>query len=124
MSWCVRDVNGICEYCGKPYIKKANHQKYCEECRDEARRRDSRERHRAAREKQKAAKGTKKEKQSNQAEFKCCKKMRTCIYAGSLYTQSSSARYCNYIGITGHSRGCKPSECDKYIRKQRKGVKK
>lgn len=109
-------IVGICEYCGKPYQKKAPHQKYCEECRDEARRRDNK-----ARRRQKLAEARKEQETRQVKKDNLCKKVRTCIYGQYLYDAYTSAMYCNYIGITGHRRGCKPSECKNYHRKTRKG---
>lgn len=44
-----------------------------------------------------------------------CKK---CPYAsGKAYLKADgvSAITCDYIGVTGHSRGCKPDECEHYL---------
>lgn len=45
----------------------------------------------------------------------CCPK--NCAYRCML---DSGIYYCNYIGITGHSRGCEVKDCDKMIKGKRK----
>ena len=125
MAW---DVNGICEWCGKPYIKKANHQKYCEACRDEARKENHKlywqKKGRELEAKRNWAKRRSQAGQPNNDAQNICKRMKTCVYSACLYDTGSTVRYCNYIGIVGHRRGCKPSECTKYKRKTRKGNEK
>ena len=53
-------------------------------------------------------------------------KCRFCIYATR--TGDSGGNYgaivCDYIGIVGHSRGCRPDQCDKFKRKTKRGRKK
>lgn len=107
---------GICEYCGKPYMRKSPQQRYCNGCQKEAHQRDAREREHMKAAQRKAEREAKKPKQE---EFKPCRKMKTCIYGGSLHSSPHAGRYCNYIGITGRPRGCKPSECDKYKRRKK-----
>ena len=42
-------------------------------------------------------------------------KCRFCEYANRLTKENDySVLTCDYIGITGHSRGCSPIECDKF----------
>ena len=45
----------------------------------------------------------------------CCPK--NCAYRCFL---DSGVFYCNYIGITGHSRGCEVKDCDKMIKGKRR----
>mgnify|MGYP007097198147 CR=1 FL=1 len=50
------------------------------------------------------------------------KKCLKCRYRNK---SRSGFLFCDYIGHTGHSRGCKADEnCDKYEPKERKNVKK
>lgn len=44
--------------------------------------------------------------------------MRTCKYDGGY--NSCSWRYCDYMSMTGHRRGCSPKSCDKYEKKKSK----
>lgn len=37
-------------------------------------------------------------------------------YSGSI--DNISLVTCDYIGIVGHSRGCRPDVCDKFVRRQ------
>lgn len=47
-------------------------------------------------------------------------KCRYCKYAGGYYKQEGISRpTCDYIGIVGHSRGCRPDECDKFVREKK-----
>ena len=48
--------------------------------------------------------------------YQCSKVIKTCIYAEKL----GAAMMCNYIGATGHRRGCDPEACDKYKKVERK----
>lgn len=48
--------------------------------------------------------------------YKCSKVGKTCYYAGKFGADFC----CDYLVIEGHSRGCKPEECDKYIKKKRR----
>lgn len=54
-------------------------------------------------------------------------KCQYCRFATRFNTDSSnlSIMMCDFIGITGHSRGCRPDECDKFEKspdvKRRKG---
>ena len=45
-----------------------------------------------------------------------------CIYANrygySRDTENISMVTCDYISIVGHSRGCRPDACDKFVRRQ------
>lgn len=43
-----------------------------------------------------------------------------CVFRGHLSHVRNSTSCCDYLFLTGKSRGCKISECDKYI----KGVRK
>ena len=45
----------------------------------------------------------------------CCPK--NCAYRCFL---DSGVFYCNYIGVTGHSRGCEVKDCDKMVKGRRK----
>lgn len=45
-----------------------------------------------------------------------CKKTKSCIYGGRI----SGMAICDYLSITGHSRGCPIEGCTKYIKKGRK----
>lgn len=45
----------------------------------------------------------------------CCPK--SCAYRCML---DSGVFYCNYIGVTGHSRGCEVKDCDKMVKGTRK----
>lgn len=46
-------------------------------------------------------------------------KCKTCMYRAADYYENG----CDYILVTGHSRGCPVEECDKYERKARKRKK-
>ena len=41
-------------------------------------------------------------------------KHKDCMYRG--YSKSSRMDFCKYLMITGHSRGCGISDCDKYVK--------
>lgn len=45
--------------------------------------------------------------------YDCNKVKNKCFYG----VKHGSGTYCDYIGIEGHRRGCKPEECDKFRRK-------
>lgn len=47
---------------------------------------------------------------------RCSEAHRTCKYAGS---KSINSGMCDYIGITGQTRGCPAEECDKYERRKK-----
>ena len=41
---------------------------------------------------------------------------KTCIYGASEFDVKLPYKArCNYLLCTGHSRGCSPKECDKYV---------
>lgn len=43
-----------------------------------------------------------------------------CIYRAHLTGSDSKIEYCDYLCMVGKSRGCKISECDKYVKGKRK----
>lgn len=50
-------------------------------------------------------------------------KCQYCVFSGK-YTVSTDGKHasgitCDYIGIMGHSRGCRPDQCDKFIRREK-----
>ena len=44
-----------------------------------------------------------------------CKKTKTCEYGSKM----SGIPICDYIGVTGHSRGCPIEGCTKYKRRKK-----
>jgi hypothetical protein len=44
------------------------------------------------------------------------KVMVTCIYGGK---KAGACPYCDYLDMVGHSRGCPPNACTRYIKKTR-----
>ena len=48
------------------------------------------------------------------------KQCRTCIYRSSHHDQNADMIHCDYIGFTGHMRGCHSSPtCTKYVKGKR-----
>lgn len=47
----------------------------------------------------------------------CNKHGRDCFYASA--KSNTVAHTCDFLLITGKRRGCKPTECDKYIKGKR-----
>ena len=45
-----------------------------------------------------------------------------CKYAARVCTAAYgfTAMHCDYIGQTGHMRGCRPDECDKFVQARKK----
>ena len=49
------------------------------------------------------------------------KQCRTCIYRSNHHDQNADLIHCDYIGMTGHMRGCHSSPtCTKYVKGKRK----
>lgn len=44
---------------------------------------------------------------------------RTCQYSMGSYRKSNAGMNCNYIGITGKKRPCKPESCTAYVKGER-----
>ena len=53
------------------------------------------------------------EEEINRMKLKICKGCRFLEKMSGTASKNISNYYCNYIGIMGHSRGCRPDECDK-----------
>lgn len=51
-------------------------------------------------------------KQSTRQRTTKCKK---CKYSFNVGSQKGLTYYCQYILIEGHSRGCEPANCDKFV---------
>lgn len=55
------------------------------------------------------------------------KKCAQCIYHGRLNADMSSKSYnsicCNYLLLTGHRRGVPASECDKFVKGEKKTLR-
>lgn len=49
-------------------------------------------------------------------------KRKNCAYMAKF--SGGSITYCDYIGFTGHARGCDADKCDKYIKKSAKNAPK
>lgn len=58
--------------------------------------------------------------QSDPGEKHDNKQCRTCIYRSNHHDQNADMIQCDYIGFTGHMRGCHPSPtCTKYVKGKR-----
>ena len=44
------------------------------------------------------------------------KKCKTCRYRQSQWDTKHGRGSCGYLEITGHSRGCAPEDCDRYVK--------
>ena len=44
--------------------------------------------------------------------YKCSEVIKTCAYRG--FISSWNTQHCDYIGVTGHRRGCDPEHCTRY----------
>lgn len=51
---------------------------------------------------------------------KCSKVGRTCVHGCA---QNKRYFMCDYLLDVGHSRGCNPEECDKYVKRKGSGTK-
>lgn len=107
-----------CIDCGAEITRKSKKKVRCPDCKKEYEKKWHRE-YAKRRYIASPKKVQKKQSKQNPQSISLCKKTKSCIYGGKM----SGIAICDYIGITGHSRGCPVEDCKKYKRRSKREQK-
>ena len=102
-----------CGNCGRTFETTSSRLMYCcRECYQNANRKKARERQRRLK-KEQTGKDVRVRIQPERKTRTVCDRKSTCIYGRRF--NSSGVWFCDFATITGHPRGCAPSECTYYV---------